>query len=187
MINRIYHSCSCIIEFIKLIAKKEMKCSASLAIYLFSSTPLINSINHEHSCKILYIYSTLLQRLRNLLFNLVPNYHFRHARPFTGLKFQTFFSFCSQIKLGDNCIQNFIRGGISSDIRLSVGNFRTYIPQFAFPNENFEYGYPHSNALLQFPLKLKCCKQHKAAHHPTKCDIINGVKLFPTGYTVANF
>ena len=25
-------------------------------------------------------------------------------------------------------------------------------------NENFEYGYPHSNALLQFPLKLEYCK-----------------------------
>ena len=50
------------------------------------------------------------------------------------------------------------------------------------PNENFEYGYPHSNALLQFCLKLEPCKLHKAAHHPTKCDIINDVKPFPTVY-----
>ena len=35
LINRIYHSCSCIIEFIKLVAKKEIKCSASLAFFLF--------------------------------------------------------------------------------------------------------------------------------------------------------
>ena len=32
--------------------KKEIKCSTSLAFYLFSSTRLINSIKHEHSCKI---------------------------------------------------------------------------------------------------------------------------------------
>ena len=36
-----------------------MKCSASLAFHLFSPTRLINSIKHEHSCKILYIKSKL--------------------------------------------------------------------------------------------------------------------------------
>ena len=41
---------------------------------------------------------------------------------------------------------------------------------------------PHSNALLQFCLKLKHCKPHNAAYHPTKCDVINDVKLFPTVY-----
>ena len=45
-------------------------------------------------------------------------------------------------------------------------------------NENFEYGYRHSNALLQFPLKLEHCKLHKATCHPTKCGVINDVKLF---------
>ena len=45
-----------------------------------------------------------------------------------------------------------------------------------FPN------FPHSNAFLQFPLKLMCCKLHKATSHPTKCDVINDA-----GYTVANF
>ena len=35
--------------------EKEIKCSASLAFYLFSPTRLINSIKHEHSCKILYV------------------------------------------------------------------------------------------------------------------------------------
>ena len=40
MINRIYHTCSCMIEVIKLVAKK---------------TRLINSIKHEHSCKICYV------------------------------------------------------------------------------------------------------------------------------------
>ena len=67
---------------------------------------------------------------------------------------------------------------------------------YNFPNENFEYGYPHSNALLQSRLKLERCK-HKGIRHPTKCDVMNDVKLFPTvyrriywkyivGYTVGN-
>ena len=32
-------------------------------------------------------------------------------------------------------------------------DFRTYIRRYTSPNEKFEYGYPHSNALLQFRLK----------------------------------
>ena len=36
------------------------------------------------------------------------------------------------------------------------------------------------NALLEFCLKLECCKPHKTQRHPTKCDKMNGVKLFPT-------
>ena len=50
------------------------------------------------------------------------------------------------------------------------------------PNEYFEYGYPHSNALLQSHPKLECSKPHKAACQPTKCDVVNEVKLFPTVY-----
>ena len=50
------------------------------------------------------------------------------------------------------------------------------------PNGNFEYDYPHSNALLQFRLKLKRCKMHNAARHPTKHEVINDVKMFPTVY-----
>ena len=46
----------------------------------------------------------------------------------------------------------------------------------------FEYGYPHSNTLLQFRLELEHCKPHNATHHSSKCDIINDVKLFPTFY-----
>ena len=48
--------------------------------------------------------------------------------------------------------------------------------------KNFEYGYPHSKALLQFELKLERSKPHKAARHPTKCDVINDFKLFPAVY-----
>ena len=32
-------------------------------------------------------------------------------------------------------------------------NFRTYIRRYTSPNENFVYGYPHSNALLVFSLQ----------------------------------
>ena len=46
------------------------------------------------------------------------------------------------------------------------------------PNENFENGYPHSNALLQFHLKLERFKPHKDLRHPTKCYMINDVKQF---------
>ena len=45
------------IEFIKLVAQKEIKCLTILAFYLFSLTSFINSIKHEHSCKILYLYN----------------------------------------------------------------------------------------------------------------------------------
>ena len=68
-------------------------------------------------------------------------------------------------KLGDNCIQNFLLGRYI--IGYTVGNlvlrrrvsgavkrdFRTYIRRYTSQNENFEYGYPHSNALLTFPFK----------------------------------
>ena len=48
-VNRIYHSCSCIIEFIQIVAKKVIKCLTSLAFYLFSPTCLINEPVHEIS------------------------------------------------------------------------------------------------------------------------------------------
>ena len=34
-------------------------------------------------------------------------------------------------------------------------DFRPYTRRYTTPNENFEYGYPHSNAFLQFRLKLE--------------------------------
>ena len=40
------------------------------------------------------------------------------------------------------------------------------------PRLNFEYGYPHINALLQFRLKFERCKPH----NPTKYDVTNEVK-----------
>ena len=83
----------------------------------------------------------------------------------------------------------FIWDGISSDIqsenfygdaRAIKRDFRTYIRRYTFPNEKFEYDYPCSNALLKFYLKLERCKPHDASRHPTKCDVINYAKLFPT-------
>ena len=56
------------------------------------------------------------------------------------------------------------------------------IGRYTSPNENFEYDYPHSNAILQSRFKLECFKPHKAARQITKCDVINDVKLFPTVY-----
>ena len=67
--------------------------------------------------------------------------------------------------LGDNHIQNFHLGRYI--VGYTVGNlvlrrrvcgavkrdFRTYIRRYTSQNEHFEYGYPHSNALLNFPLK----------------------------------
>ena len=104
--------------------------------------------------------------------------------------------------LVDNCIQNFHLGRYI--VGYTVGNFvlrrrasgavkrdfQTYIRRYTSPNENFELGYPHSNALLQFRLKFERCKPHNAAHHPTKYDVIYDVKCFLQyipGYTVANF
>ena len=78
------------------------------------------------------------------------------------------------LKLGDNCIQNFHLGRYI--VRYTFGNlvlrrrlspaikpdFQTYIRRYTSPNENFEYGYPHSNALLTFFLQkdsenVLCC------------------------------
>ena len=53
-------------------------------------------------------------------------------------------------------------------------------PTIYLPKCNFQYDYPHSNAFLQFPLKLKHCMTHKVARHPRICDVVNHVKLFRT-------
>ena len=90
------------------------------------------------------------------------------------------------IDLGDNCIQNFNLGwyivGYTVRNLALKRDFQMYIQQYTSQNENFEYGYPHSIALLQFPLKLERCKWQKAPRHPMKCDVINDIKLFPTVY-----
>ena len=74
------------------------------------------------------------------------------------------------VKLGDIHIQNFhlgryivddtvgilvLRWGASEAVKY---DFTMYIRQYRSPNENFEYGYPHSNAILQVGLKFERCK-----------------------------
>ena len=95
---------------------------------------------------------------------------------------------------GDNCIQNFHLGRYI--VGYTVGNlvlrrrasgavkrdFRTYIRPYTSTNENFELGYPHSNVHLQSCLELEHSKPHNAARHPTKCDLINDVKMIPAVY-----
>ena len=61
-------------------------------------------------------------------------------------------------------------------------DFPLYIRRYTSANENFEYGYPHSNAFLQFRLKMERNKPHKAARHSTKCDVTDDGQLFPTVY-----
>ena len=53
MINRILHSCSCIIEFINLVGEN---CKMLVKALSFTPTRLMNSIIREHSCKILYFH-----------------------------------------------------------------------------------------------------------------------------------
>ena len=95
---------------------------------------------------------------------------------------------------GDNHIQNFHLGRYI--VRYTVGylvlrwcgsgvvkcDSQAYIRRYTSPNENFKYGYPHSNALLQFRLELEGCMTHDAARHTRKCYVIHDVKLFPTVY-----
>ena len=94
------------------------------------------------------------------------------------------------LQLGDNCIQNFHLGRYI--VGYTVGNlvlrrrvsgavkrdFRTYIRRYTSPNENFEYGYPHSNALLTFSLQkdsenVLFCAYTSSGHqlHKTACQL----------------
>ena len=87
--------------------------------------------------------------------------------------------------LWDNCIQNFHLGIYGWKLSFTATavkcDLRTYIQGYTSPNDNFEYGYPNSNANLQSHPKLECCKLHKAARHPMKCEVINDT-LFPIVY-----
>ena len=46
-------------------------------------------------------------------------------------------------------------------------------------HENFEYGYPHSNALLQSH-PFGAFRLHLAAHHQKKCGVVTDVNPFLT-------
>ena len=86
--------------------------------------------------------------------------------------------------LGDNCIQNFhleryivgytvgnlvLRRRVSGAVKR---DFRTYIRRYTSPNEKFEYGYPHSNALLIFPLKKTVKMYFVAPKRPVAASCI---------------
>ena len=87
--------------------------------------------------------------------------------------------------LGDHCIQNFNLGRYI--VEYTVGNlvlwrrvsravkhdFRTYIPRYTSPNENFEYGYPHSNAHLNFYIMTSSFKQYIAGYTSQIYDVIH--------------
>ena len=112
----------------------------------------------------------------------------------------------------DNCIQNFHLGIYI--VRYTVGNlvlrrcvsgavkrdFRTYIRRYTSPNENFEYGYPHSNAHLTFSL-LKDSENvlfapirpatlaayiHLSTNEKRRYVMTSGFQQYIAGYTVAN-
>ena len=91
--NRIQHSCFCIIKFIKLTLRKRKKCSTSLAFYLVFQTRLINSIKHEHSCKIHYIFfthvgSSILKNLEKCIWILTAQFNdvARTLKKYTHIK-----------------------------------------------------------------------------------------------------
>ena len=72
--------------------------------------------------------------------------------------------------LGDNCIQNF--HFISWPVSWAVKrDFRTYIQRYTSLNENFEYGYPHSNALLTFSLQKDMVKMYFVAPTSSRCQL----------------
>ena len=96
----------------------------------------------------------------------------------------------SEIYLGDNCIQMFHLGRYI--VGYTVGNlvlrrrvsravkrdFQTYIRRYTSPNENFEYGYPHSNVLLTFSIQkdsenVFCCAYTSCGCqlHKTACQL----------------
>ena len=93
-----------------------------------------------------------------------PSYHC-HRTKLIEQYTPTVLSILTSGHLGDNCIQIFHLGRYI--VGYTVGNlvlrrrasgavkrdFRTYIRRYTSPNEKFEYGYPDSNALLQFRLK----------------------------------
>ena len=115
--------------------------------------------------------------------------------------------------LGYNCIQNFHLGRYI--VRYTVGklvlrqrvsraikrDFRTYIRRYTSPNENFEYGYPHSNALLTFSLRkgsenALCCTYtqqslpaayiYLSTNEKWRYLMTSGLRQYIAGYTVAN-
>ena len=110
--------------------------------------------------------------------------------------------------LGDNCIQNFHLGRYI--VVYTVGNFvlrrrvsvavkhdfRPYIRRYTSPNENFEYGYPHSNVLFNFytsktlyflqNVSFISDVNHYVDQSFATLLLTSGFRRYIAGYTVAN-
>ena len=91
--------------------------------------------------------------------------------------------------------------------RAITHDFRTYIRRYTSLNENFDYGYPHSNALLTFfpskrqwkctmlhlrPVAVSCIYGLPAAYirlstNEMQCYVMtSSLRKYVAGYTVAN-
>ena len=127
--------------------------------------------------------------------------------------------FLQQYHNGDNRIQNFHLGWYI--VGYTVGNcvlrrrasgavkrdFRTYIGRCTSPMKSFEYGYPHSNALLTFFLQkdsenVLCCAYvqrlpaalnrspaayiHLSTNEKRRYIMTSSLRQYIAGYTVAN-
>ena len=91
-------------------------------------------------------------------FGCFSNFHLIISLWFSNFKNNTLFLIFKQ--LGDNCIQNvhlgryivgYMVGNFVLRRRVSGAvkrNFRPYNRWYTSPNDHFEYGYPHSNALF---------------------------------------
>ena len=66
-------------------------------------------------------------------------------------------------------------------------DFQPYILRYTSPNENFEYGCPHSKALLQCTLKLKRCKPYVIKWNMTSLMTSYYILQYIAGYTVTHF
>ena len=88
--------------------------------------------------------------------------------------------------LGDNCIQNvhsgryivgYMVGNFVLRWRVAIKrNFRPYNWRYTSPNEHFEYGYPHSNALSNIYLS-------KAQHFAPNWNFVSEVKQLRQPFT----
>ena len=68
-----YFSCCCINEYIELCCEIVIKCTACLTV--FSLTRLINSIIHEHLCKIICVSDIIIVERKDIL-EIDPIKHF---------------------------------------------------------------------------------------------------------------
>ena len=94
--------------------------------------------------------------------------------------------------LGDYCIQNVYFGRYIIGFTVSRAvkhNFRPYDRRYNSQNENFEYGYPHSNALSSmysskgqyFPPNVNFFSNVKPLRQPVTSDVTYDVGA-PTVY-----